>query len=269
MGRRLTRKEIKRKDPVTEALESFWQYFVENRRSLLITITGVLIVLVLVIVGQRIYQNSVTASSQAVEEAGKLYWQTAFATEDAADDGTETDPDSVTPENAPNKTRKKNLQELQALADEHSPSGFTGTLVNYYKGITLRDTGNPEEAAQTLAATLAGDPKPDMALVVRLALAETLRKKGEYEAALQQYEQAMQVDATNFPKDMILMQKSICLEEAGRRKEAYEVMKELRESYEKKRQENPQFASPLETQVRSRIGLLEARLKADGVDLSS
>ncbi|MBN2430035.1 MAG: tetratricopeptide repeat protein [Acidobacteria bacterium] len=269
MGRRLTRKEIKRKDPVTEALENFWQYFVANRRFLLMTITGVLIVLVLVIVGQRIYDNSVTTSSQAVEQAGKLYWQIAFADEEtAADTGDETDPASVTPENAPDKSQRKNMKELQELADEFSPSGFTGTLVNYYKGISLRDTGNPEEAAQTLEATLAGNPDPEMALVVRLALAETYRRQGKYDEALKQFEQARQVETTNFPPDMILLQKSVCLEEAGRRKEAYDVMKTLRESYEEKRKENPQFASPLESQVRLRISLLEARLKADGVDLS-
>jgi tetratricopeptide (TPR) repeat protein len=267
LGRRLTRKEIKRKDPVTEALENFWQYFVENRRFLLMTVTGVLVVIVLVVVGQRIYESSVTASSQAVEKAGELYWKITMGEDEAAPADEAAAPD-VTPEKAAESKKKKELNELQELSDEFSPSGFSGAVVNYYRGITLRDSGNPEEAIATLQKTLAADPEPELAMVVRLALAETYRKQGNYDDALKLYDEVAAFEPTNFPKDMVALQKSVCMEEAGRMKEAYDVMLDLQKSYEDKRKDNPQFASPLETQVRTRIGLLKARLKAQGVEIS-
>jgi len=271
VGRRLTRKEIKKKDPITETLESLWAYFVENRKNVLVVLSCMLIIFVIALVGMKIYENQKISMMEAVDKASTLRRDMLMSLPvtdgDSPTDSQTSKADKKAVRDAQAK-KKKALEELKELAGEYGSSGFGGTMISYYEGVSLRDFGQFPESEEVLKTILQEDRSPDFLEVTRMALAETYRTQGKYAEALKLYDELLGSGSSFMPSEVYHFNKALCLEESGKIAEAYELLKTVHEGFSKKREENPQYMSPLESDIKNRMEILKAKWESDRVQVS-
>jgi len=249
VGKRLTRKEIKKKDPITEALQKFWTLCLENRRYLVIGLSVILGAIILVMLGTLWYNRSQSSRATAMQEARDIYNARVDTALAAPQDG-------VYPSEA-----AKHEAALKAFenVERNYGSAQEGRLASYYKGVCQRELGRTADAEKTFRALLQSVDDPFMTQVVKLALAETLRVQRKYDEALPILNELSQNPTPAVTSESIAYTKALCLEEKGSLKEAYEVLKAAKAVLDEKGK-SEDFFSPYESVISSRIEVLKARL---------
>jgi len=249
VGKRLTRKEIKKKDPITEALQKFWALCLENRRYLVIGLSVILGAIIVVMLGTLWYNRSQSSRATALQEAREIYNARVDTTLKAPQDGA-----------YPSETAKYEaaLKAFQSVEQNYG-SAQEGLLATYYKGVCQRELGRAADAEKTFRAVLQDADDPFMAQVVKLALAETLRVQRKYDEALPLLNELSQATNPAVTSESVAYTKALCLEEKGSFKEAYDVLKAAKAALDEKGKSGD-YVSPYESVISSRIDFLKARL---------
>ena len=257
MGRRLTRKEIKKKDPVTEALEDIWSFYVENRRMVLIVITIAVAVIAVYMVGSNMYRRSVAERSLAMKNAMEIFNAKIDTKVKKAQNG-------VYP--TLRAKYKDALKAFEKLEKDYGSSS-TGKRASFYKAICLRELGKAKEAESILRKLYESSDDKEFKQLVGLALAETLRVEGKYDEALKLYDSFVKESAYIVPPEALKYFKAICLDEMGKYKEAYEVLKKTEEILMKRKAEE-QYYSSFENNINKLLQRVKSRAEANGIKLS-
>ncbi len=249
MGRRLTRKEIKKKDPITESLEQMWTYYQDNKRLILMALTVVLAVVVVVMVGRMLYTRSVNSRAISIHNAMKIY--------DA-----QVDPKQTTPKEGVYKSEtdkyKAALAEFEKLADEYG-SSHTGQIATYYKGICLRTLGKLADSETTLKGVLDETDDSEFRQVVQMALAETYRDQAKYKEADTIYDELLKSEHLLLPRETVVYAKSINVAESGNVPAAIKLLQRAYDDIQAKKKEDAQYYTPLEKSIKDRLDLLKAK----------
>ncbi len=251
MGRRLTRKEIKKKDPITETLVGVWTWMMDNRRTALTAVGIVLGAVVLYYIGSTWYSRSQSTRSLAMQKALEIYDGTVDASAKAPKD-------NVFPTDQAKFTAAlKSFQEIEASEGKSAD----GLLATYYKAACLRELGRVKEAEAALVQLL---PEVDDKLqlqVVQMALAETYRAGGKYDDALRTLDQLEKAENSAFSTEALAYTRALCLEEKGQYQDALNLLQSTRTRIEEKKRSNQQYYTPYENAITQQIESLRTRVQ--------
>lgn len=258
MGKRLTRKEIRKRDPITESLIKIWKYGSENRKKMAWFAVGVLLLAVVVIAGESVWRRSTSSRSAAMRKAMDTY-RAPVATVDPT--GKTAPPAGSFPTSEAKYTAA--VKEFQSLAKQYSSSA-EGAWSQYYEGLCLRELGRYGESAPLFRKV--GEVASDKILkdAARMALAETLRAGGKFDEALSVYDQLSKDPKSVIPPEAASYAKALCLRDAGREKEAYDLLVRTRGDLEAVSAEES-GGSPYTYRIGMLIETLKAVLEAKGV----
>jgi tetratricopeptide (TPR) repeat protein len=243
VGRRLTRKEIKKKDPITETLVGVWTWMVDNRRMALAVVGVVLGAVVLYMVGSMWYGRSQSTRSLAMQKALEIY--------DA-----KVDPSVKPPqENVYPTSQAKFSAALKSFQEIESGEGASrdGQMASYYKAACLRELGRVAEAEGALAKLLPEVEDKRQLQVIQLALAETYRAGGKYDDALRTLDQLEKAENPAFSTEALAYTRALCLEEKGKYKDALNLLQGTQTRIEEKKRANQQYYTPYENAIAQRI----------------
>jgi predicted negative regulator of RcsB-dependent stress response len=154
-----------------------------------------------------------------------------------------------------------------AKVEQEFGSAAEGRQAAYYKGVCQRELGRPADAEKTFRSLLPDGDDPFFTQVVKLALAETLRVQGKHDEALRLLDEVGKIPTAAISSESVAYAKSICLEEKGSVKEAYEILKATKASLDERRKSEEYF-SPYESAITSRMEILKARLDSAQPDRS-
>lgn len=256
MGRRLTRKEIKKKDPVTDILQKIWSFCLENKKLATIAVAAVLGAIVIYMVGDMVYTRSAASRSVAMKQA--------MTTFNAKVDPAQKEPgENVFTTNAAKYTAA--LASFTKVESELGSSG-EGLFASYYKGLCLRELGRYPEAEATLKKVVEQMDEGRLKQIALLGLAETLRAQKKYDEAIQRFTELEKMAGTVVPFEAVCYSKALCLEEKGKVKEAYDLVQATYKTIQEKKRE--QYQTPYEAQISSLMARLKAKLLATGVAVS-
>jgi predicted negative regulator of RcsB-dependent stress response len=248
VGRRLTRKEIKKKDPITESLVGVWTWMVENRRVALIAIGIVLGAVVLYYVGSMWHSRSQSTRSLAMQKALEVY-------DGRVDPSAKEPKDNVFPTaQAKFSAALKTFQEIESSEGKSAD----GVLATYYKAACLRELGRVAEAEAALTQILPEVDDQHQLQVVQMALAETYRAGGKYDDALRMLDQLEKAENPAFSTEAIAYTRALCLEEKGKYQDALNLLQNTRTRIEEKKRSDPQYYTPYENAIIQRIESLRA-----------
>lgn len=251
MGRRLTRKEIKKKDPITETLVSIWTWMVDNRRTALTAVGIVLAAVVLYYIGSTWYSRSQSTRSLAMQKALDTY-------DGKVDPSVKEPRDDTFP-----SAQAKFSAALKAFQEIESSEGKSadGLLATYYKAACLRELGRVAEAETALAQLLPEVEDKNQLQVVQMALAETYRAGGKYDDALRTLDQLEKADNPAFSTEAIAFARAQCLEAKGKYQDALNLLQSTQTRIEEKKRTNQQYYTPYENSITQQIESLRARIQ--------
>jgi len=251
VGRRLTRKEIKKRDPITETLVGVWTWMVENRRAALTVVGIVLGAVVLYYVGTLWYGRSQSTRTLAMQKALEVY-------DGRVDPAAKEPKDNVFPTaQAKFSAALKSFQEIESSEG----SSAEGLMATYYKAACLRELGRVAEAEAALTKILPEVDDKRQLQVVQLALAETYRAGGKYDDALRTLDQLEKAENPAFSTEAIAYTRALCLEEKGKFQDALNLLKNTQTRIEEKKRSNQQYYSPYENAITQRIESLRVLIQ--------
>jgi predicted negative regulator of RcsB-dependent stress response len=243
VGRRLTRKEMKKKDPITEMLVGVWTWMVDNRRTALTAVGIVLGAVVLYYVGSMWYSRSQSTRSLAMQKALDVY-------DGRVDPSAKEPKDNVFPTaQAKFSAALKTFQEIESSEGKSAD----GVLATYYKAACLRELGRVAEAETALTQILPEVDDKHQLQVVQMALAETYRAGGKYDDALRTLDQLEKAENPAFSTEAIAYTRALCLEEKGKYQDALNLLQSTRTRIEEKKRSNQQYYTPYENAITQRI----------------
>lgn len=250
MGKRLTRKDIKKKDPITEFLQGLWNTGLENRKYIVIAVSVVLGAIVLYLAFTMLYLNSAANRAQALQKAMDVYG--------AKVDTTLTQKKDDTYPSAEAKF-KDALAGFQKVSGEYGTSE-EGLLASYYESVCLRELGRPAEAEPKLKQVVEEWGSSQMGQVARMALADVYRSQRKYGEAVQILDSLEKEAAPVFSAESIVFTRASYLEAQGKYQAALDLLKKAQEGIKERRKSDEKFASPYESAIARRIEILKAKL---------
>ncbi len=217
---RLTRQEILKEDKFLTTLEWARDFFLRNRKQLLMGLGG-LGLLLLTLAGIRYYlaQRDETAKDE-LSQALKIYHASVLgATPAFAPSGT-SEPSFATP------TEKfaKALTEFQKVSARHS-SHAAGKIARYYAGLSLRELNRASEAIAILEPL--SREKSDVGVLAQGALGAIYESTGNLPKAAEAYQQIAQSDSVVVPKNESLMHLAQLYEQQGKTAEATKIYQQV------------------------------------------
>jgi tetratricopeptide (TPR) repeat protein len=224
--RGLSRKELTEKDDITSTLERGMMFAIDYHRPIL-TGVGAVLVLILGVVGWNFYSASVEAAAQAdLAVVIQTYNDTTALPDDQA-------------------RFNATLAETQRFQENHAGTQASD-IAEYYAALSQDGLGNSDESDRMLRELVeTGDPT--IRDVARFALAESLKKRGDLDAAIAEYE--VLADSPDYSRGAILYQ-------LGRLHEAVEMPEEAVRYYESLVSEYPE--SPFRADVDRALRRLRA-----------
>jgi tetratricopeptide (TPR) repeat protein len=192
----------------------------ENRRSLVVT-GSIILALILVIVGSYfIYQRRSEQASVAFGEAMQAYQTPLAQPGQAVPPGVKTFP------SAADRAKAANALFL-SVADKY---GMTpdGKLSRYFAGLTFIEEGQNASAENTLKQ-VAGGWNNDLAALARLSLAQLYRQTGREAQAIDLYNELTAKPATTVPSGLAQLQLAELYENQGKPDAAKKIYAELKD----------------------------------------
>lgn len=122
------------------------------------------------------------------------------------------------------------LTKLKAAADAY-PSTDSGLYARYQEGATQMALGNPSGAAAAYQQVLDKNGSGFYGQMARLGLAEAQARSGQFDPAIQTFQELSQRKDGPLPVDGILMQLAKTYLEAGKRTEAQQAFTRLVEEF--------------------------------------
>ncbi|HEY7289499.1 MAG TPA: tetratricopeptide repeat protein [Vicinamibacterales bacterium] len=122
------------------------------------------------------------------------------------------------------------LTKLKATADAY-PSTDAGLYARYQEGATWMVLGSPAQAATSYQQVIDRDGSGIYGQMARLGLAEAQAREGQYDKAIQTYQDLSQRKDGPLPIDGILMQLGRAYLDAGKRTEAQQTFNRLVEEF--------------------------------------
>ncbi len=248
MGRtKLTRKEIKKADPVTEFLDDIVEFYKENQKMVVFGIAGIIILVALVTVGTTIYKNNLKKRSIALYEALKNV------------DGVVNSSGKATiPGQKVFKSDKEKYEAeykaFKSVYDKYS-SSTEGKIALYFMADAMYHLGKSKDALHMLSK-IDLDFDSYIGSYYNFQIAELYRAIGEYDKAMEIYNKLLQT-SVQIPEDTIRYSKVLCLRDMGKEMEEYRELKKFNEDLIKESQETGNSPYYL-TLIRVRYQLLDA-----------
>jgi predicted negative regulator of RcsB-dependent stress response len=250
-AKRLTRKQIVRKDPIQQTLTETSSWVVRNRNYLVAAVLFVLLAVASVYLWQM-HQQSRQATLQT-EFADALAKYHASVDDES---NQESEEDSQEPQETPKyryattqERAKTALEAFRLLADEYSNSRL-GDLSRYYAALCLIDLERTKEAESELETVITDSKGADIRNLARNCMAQLAISEEESERAIRYLQQIMDEPSQNFPKQMTLMRMAESYETAGNRSEALALYRQITSEYS---------GSAYASQAENRVKRLELR----------
>ncbi len=216
-AKRLTRKEIVRKDRIQQTLTETSGWLVRN----LTYILGIAAILILA-VGATYLWRSFQQSSQAevqnkFSDALAKYHARVAEEEDFSSDSAEVEgsPPSTKYEYATAQERSEAALSAFREVTEEYPGTRLGTFAQYYVGLALIDLDIEAEAREELNSLIAEAKFPDIVNLARNALAQLAVSEGNEEEAIRLLNEILDEPSSNFPQQMVLMRLAESYEAVG------------------------------------------------------
>jgi predicted negative regulator of RcsB-dependent stress response len=251
VGRRLTRKEIKKKDPITETLVELWAWMLDNRRTVYIGVAVLLGAVVLYMVGSTWYQRSQSSQSLAMQKALDIY--------EAKVEPTQKEPK----ENVYATHEAKFNAALKAFeeVEKNEGSSASGLLASYYKAVCLRELGRQAEASAVLNKLEQEVDDSRQRQVIQFALAEIDRSIGKYDDAIRLLDNLEKEPDTVFSNEALAYNKALCLDEKGQYKEALELLQSTQARIQEKKKSSDQYYTPYESSISDLLAAVKAKMQ--------
>ena len=164
---KMTRHELKEQDEITTSIQKFTEV-AYSRKKEIIAAASVLLVVILAVLGWRLYAANRDANAQS---------QLAHAINAFNDPNLKTDKERY----------EKTLAEAQKTHDAY-PSHTAGAIALYYMGLSNDGLGNTPKATENLQQAIqSGDAQ--VAGVAKFALAGLYKKHGDNQKAIDLYKQ--------------------------------------------------------------------------------
>jgi len=254
VGKRLTRKDIKKKDPITEFLQGLWSAGLENRKYIIITVSVVLGAIGLYLAFTMLYLHSATNRAQALQQAMEIYGAKVDPTLTAKKDDTYPS----------NEAKWKDaLASFQKVASDYGSSD-EGLLAVYYESVCLRELGRSAEAEPKLKQVVEAWGGSQMGQVARMALADVYRSQKKYPEANQMLDSLQRETSPVFSAESIAYTRATYLEAQGKNREAFDLLKKTQDGIKERRKADEKFASPYESAINRRLDILKAKLGPEG-----
>jgi tetratricopeptide (TPR) repeat protein len=192
----------------------------ENRRSLIVT-GSIILALILVIVGSYfIYQRRSEQASVAFGEAMQAYQTPLAQPGQAVPPGVKTFP------SAADRAKAANALFL-SVADKY---GMTpnGKLSRYFAGLTYIEAGQNASAESTLKQ-VTGGWNNDLAALAKLSLAQLYRQTGRDAQAIDLYNELTAKPATTVPAGLAQLQLAELYENEGKPDAAKKIYAQLKD----------------------------------------
>jgi len=192
----------------------------ENRRSLVVT-GSIILALILVIVGSYfIYQRRAEQASVAFGEAMQAYQTPLAQPGQAVPPGVKTFP------SAADRAKAANALFL-SVADKY---GMTpnGKLSRYFAGLTYIEAGQNASAESTLKQ-VTGGWNNDLAALAKLSLAQLYRQTGRDAQAIDLYNELTAKPATTVPAGLAQLQLAELYENEGKPDAAKKIYAQLKD----------------------------------------
>jgi len=192
----------------------------ENRRSLIVT-GSIILALILVIVGSYfIYQRRSEQASVAFGEAMQAYQTPLAQPGQAVPPGVKTFPSAAERAKAANAL-------FLSVADKY---GMTpnGKLSRYFAGLTYIEAGQNASAESTLKQ-VTGGWNNDLAALAKLSLAQLYRQTGRDAQAIDLYNELTAKPATTVPAGLAQLQLAELYENEGKPDAAKKIYAQLKD----------------------------------------
>lgn len=213
-------KQALKHDQFIDTTQHGLEWASENRRTVIITSSIVLAILILVIGTFVVYNSRSQAASVAFGAAMQEY-QTPLA-----EPGQPVPPGVKTFATVADRAKAAN-QLFMAAADKYSitPDGKTS---RYFGGLTYIEAGNNAAAESTLKQ-VAGGWNNELASLAKLALANLYRQTGRDSQAVDLYHQLTAKPTTSVPAGLAQLQLAEMYEAQGKSEEAKKIYAQLKD----------------------------------------
>lgn len=203
-------------DTTTHGLE--WAS--ENRRSIIVTSSIVLAVIIAVVGVAFLYQHRAQQASIAFGEAMQAY-QTPLA-----QPGQPVPPGVKTFPSVSDRAKAANAL-FTSVADKYSMTP-DGKLSRYFAGLTFIEEGQNASAESTLKQVASGWNK-DLAALAKLSLAQLYRQTGRDGQAIELYNELSAKPATTVPAGLAQLQLAELYESQGKPDQAKKIYAQLKD----------------------------------------
>jgi len=213
-------KQALKHDQFIDTTQHGLEWASENRRTVIVTSSIVLAILVLVI-GTFIVYNSRSQAASVAFGAAMQEYQTPLA-----EPGQQVPPGVKTFATVADRAKAAN-QLFMAAADKYSitPDGKTS---RYFGGLTYIEAGNNAAAESTLKQ-VAGGWNNELASLAKLALANLYRQTGRDSQAVDLYNQLTAKPTTSVPAGLAQLQLAEMYEAQGKPEEAKKIYARLKD----------------------------------------
>jgi tetratricopeptide (TPR) repeat protein len=192
----------------------------ENRQSVITTVSILLAVILIVVIGAVVY-NSRSESASVAFGAAMQEYQTPLA-----QPGQQVPPGVKTYPSAAERAKAANAQFL-AVADKYgmTPSGQNA---RYFAGVTYMESGQNQAAEDTLKK-VAGGWNSNIGALAKFALAQLYRNSGRDPQAVDLYNQLAAKPTTTVPYGLAKLQLADLYLAEGKSKEAKDIFADLKD----------------------------------------
>jgi tetratricopeptide (TPR) repeat protein len=192
----------------------------ENRQSVITTVSILLAVILIVVIGAVVY-NSRSESASVAFGAAMQEYQTPLA-----QPGQQVPPGVKTYPSAAERAKAANAQFL-AVADKYgmTPSGQNA---RYFAGVTYMESGQNQAAEDTLKK-VAGGWNSNVGALAKFALAQLYRNSGRDPQAVDLYNQLAAKPTTTVPYGLAKLQLADLYLAEGKSKEAKDIFADLKD----------------------------------------
>lgn len=215
---KITRKQIKH-DEFARTIGGLTTTLENNLRIIVIAVVALLVLAVAVFAGWRYSVSRDLAAKKLMAEVQSAESKPVV--------------EGSTVEFAYPTTTEK-YQDVLRLAEivlEQYPSSTSAFWASYYKALSQKELGRPDEALETIASLKEQTQMPFVASASRLLEARILEQRGDLDGAVNAYAALANAASGDFPVEMALANQARILEAQGKIDEALEIYRRITQDY--------------------------------------